>query len=140
MSVKLPDAERVYTDLVARLKPAVTDATVMVGIQTGGAWVAERLHRDLAIAAPLGILNISFYRDDYSSSGLHSNVRPSQIPFDVSGKRILLVEMSTGQMNDDVNLATKSSKKLEFFGKTGGVVPTPDEVLEKLQNYSGKKK
>ena len=55
-------------------------------------------------------------------------------------RRILLVEMSTGQMNDDVNLATKSRKKLEFFGKTGGVVPTPDEVLEKLKSYSSKKK
>ena len=92
MSATLPDAEKVYTDLLARLKPAVTPETVMVGIQTGGAWVAERLHRDLGISAPLGTLNISFYRDDYASSGLHSNVRPSQIPFDVSGRRILLVD------------------------------------------------
>lgn len=92
MTVTLPDAEKAYTDLLALLKPALTDKTVMVGIQTGGAWVAERLHRDLGIAAPLGTLNISFYRDDYSSSGLHSNVRPSHIPFDVSGRRILLVD------------------------------------------------
>jgi pyrimidine operon attenuation protein / uracil phosphoribosyltransferase len=92
MSVVLPDAEKVYTDLCARLRQAVTAEAVMIGIQTGGAWVAERLHRDLGIATQLGTLNISFYRDDYSSSGLHSNVRPSQIPFDVSGKRILLVD------------------------------------------------
>lgn len=92
MSVKLPDAERLYDDLLRQLKALVTPDTGMVGIQTGGAWVAERLHRDLGLAVPLGTLNISFYRDDYASSGLHANVRPSQIPFDVNGRRLLLVD------------------------------------------------
>jgi pyrimidine operon attenuation protein/uracil phosphoribosyltransferase len=92
MSAKLPDAERLYDELVRQLKPVVTPETAMVGIQTGGAWVAERLHRDLGLTVPLGTLNISFYRDDYASSGLHANVRPSQIPFDVNGRRILLVD------------------------------------------------
>jgi pyrimidine operon attenuation protein/uracil phosphoribosyltransferase len=92
MSARLPDAERLYEELVRQLRPVVAPETAMVGIQTGGAWVAERLHRDLALAVPLGTLNISFYRDDYASSGLHANVRPSQIPFDVNGRRILLVD------------------------------------------------
>jgi len=54
-------------------------------------------------------------------------------------KKILLVEMSTGQMIDDVNLATGGKKKLKFFGKTGGVVPTPNEVLDELIALSGGK-
>ena len=67
MSVALPDAEKVYTDLCARLKQAVTAETVMIGIQTGGAWVAERLHRDLGIATPLGLsIEEVFLRDDNS--------------------------------------------------------------------------
>jgi len=92
MSIRLPDAERLYDELLRLLRPVVDAETGMVGIQTGGAWVAERLHRDLGLAVPLGTLNISFYRDDYASSGLHANVRPSQIPFDVNGRRILLVD------------------------------------------------
>jgi 2-oxoglutarate ferredoxin oxidoreductase subunit alpha len=55
-------------------------------------------------------------------------------------KRILVVEMSTGQMIEDVQLATGGRKKMEFFGKTGGLVPTPDDVLDKLISLQGKKK
>ncbi|MCZ7565826.1 MAG: bifunctional pyr operon transcriptional regulator/uracil phosphoribosyltransferase PyrR [Burkholderiales bacterium] len=92
MSLALPDAERLYDALVRHLSPLVNAQTGMVGIQTGGAWVAERLHRDLGLVVPLGTLNISFYRDDYTSSGLHANVRPSRIPFDVNGRSLLLVD------------------------------------------------
>ncbi|MBU0753785.1 MAG: 3-methyl-2-oxobutanoate dehydrogenase subunit beta, partial [Planctomycetes bacterium] len=55
-------------------------------------------------------------------------------------KQILIVEMSTGQMNDDVRLAVGRNKKITFFGKTGGVVPTPDEVLARLKELIGNKK
>ncbi len=55
-------------------------------------------------------------------------------------KKILLVEMNTGQMNDDVNLATGGRKPLKFFGKTGGVVPTPNEVLDELIALSSRKR
>jgi pyrimidine operon attenuation protein / uracil phosphoribosyltransferase len=63
-----------------------------VGIHTGGAWLAERLHKELALAVPLGLLDISFYRDDYRKSGLHKSVRASKIPFDVNGRNLLLVD------------------------------------------------
>jgi 2-oxoglutarate ferredoxin oxidoreductase subunit alpha len=53
-------------------------------------------------------------------------------------KQILVVEMSTGQMIEDVQMATCGRKKIEFFGKTGGMVPTPDEVAEKLIGMGGK--
>src|SRR5690606_16183169 len=51
-----------------------------------------RLHRELGVAQPLGVLDISFYRDDFDQTGLSRNVKPSHIPFDVQGRRLLLVD------------------------------------------------
>lgn len=65
---------------------------VMIGIHTGGVWVAERLHKLLGIAEPLGALDISFYRDDFTRIGMNPQVRPSEIPFDVEGRHIVLVD------------------------------------------------
>jgi pyrimidine operon attenuation protein/uracil phosphoribosyltransferase len=90
--MQLPDAESLCGDLVRRLRPEVTSETGMVGIHTGGEWLAERLHRELGLALPLGALDISFYRDDYRKSGLHKSVRASKIPFDVNGRHLLLVD------------------------------------------------
>jgi pyrimidine operon attenuation protein/uracil phosphoribosyltransferase len=90
--MQLPDAETLCADLVRQLRAHVTPETGMVGIHTGGAWLAERLHQELALAVPLGMLDISFYRDDYRTSGLHKSVRASKIPFDVNGRHLLLVD------------------------------------------------
>lgn len=64
----------------------------MVGIHSGGAWVAEVLHRRLGLREPLGTLNISFYRDDFSQIGIHPQVKPSRLPFRVEGRDIILVD------------------------------------------------
>jgi pyrimidine operon attenuation protein/uracil phosphoribosyltransferase len=90
--MQLPDAEALCAGLVRQLRPHVTAETGMVGIHTGGAWLAERLHQELGLAVPLGMLDISFYRDDYRKSGLHKSVRASKIPFDVNGRHLLLVD------------------------------------------------
>ena len=90
--MQLPDAETLCADLVRQLRPHVTPETGMVGIHTGGAWLAERLHQELGFVVPLGMLDISFYRDDYRKSGLHKSVRASKIPFDVNGRHLLLVD------------------------------------------------
>ncbi|MEE9357402.1 MAG: bifunctional pyr operon transcriptional regulator/uracil phosphoribosyltransferase PyrR [Sedimenticolaceae bacterium] len=76
----------------------ITDP-VMVGIHTGGAWLAERLHQQLRIAEPLGTLDISFYRDDFTRIGMNPQVKPSQIPFSVDGRHIILVDdvLQTGR-------------------------------------------
>jgi pyrimidine operon attenuation protein/uracil phosphoribosyltransferase len=68
------------------------DQPLMVGIRTGGVWVAERLHHLLELQAPLGKLNINFYRDDFTRIGLHPQVQPSNLPFDVDGRHVLLVD------------------------------------------------
>jgi pyrimidine operon attenuation protein/uracil phosphoribosyltransferase len=88
----LPDAEALYRELAGKLRAGITVSTGLVGIRTGGAWLAERLHRELHLATTLGSLDISFYRDDFDSVGLRSEVKPSQIPFDVNDRHIVLVD------------------------------------------------
>jgi pyrimidine operon attenuation protein/uracil phosphoribosyltransferase len=90
--MRLPDAEALCAELVKQLRAVATPETAMVGIHTGGAWLAERLHLELGLKVPLGRLDISFYRDDYAKSGLHKGVKASAIPFDVDGRHILLVD------------------------------------------------
>lgn len=65
---------------------------LMLGIHTGGAWVAKRLHQYLGLTEPLGKLDISFYRDDYSRIGMNPEVRPSDIPVDINDRHLLLVD------------------------------------------------
>lgn len=90
--MQLPDAEQLLAGLIEKLRPDVDETVAMIGIHTGGAWVAKRLHQALRIRLPLGVLDISFYRDDYSKIGLHPQVRPSDLPFEVEGSRIILVD------------------------------------------------
>lgn len=65
---------------------------LVIGIQTGGVWVAERLMTDMPFAGELGTLNISFYRDDFTRIGVHPRVTPSQLPFQVEDRDIILVD------------------------------------------------
>jgi pyrimidine operon attenuation protein/uracil phosphoribosyltransferase len=64
----------------------------MVGIHTGGVWVATRLHEQLGLSQPLGSLDISFYRDDFTRIGMHPQVKPSELPFSVDDQHIILVD------------------------------------------------
>src|SRR5687767_9148974 len=64
----------------------------MIGIYTGGAWLAERLHARLGLREPLGLMDIAFYRDDYHAQGLHHDPKRTKIPFDVSGRDLMLVD------------------------------------------------
>ena len=67
-------------------------APAMIGIHTGGAWIAHHLHARLGLPDPLGLLDINFYRDDFTHSGVNPLVKPSSIDFDVEGRNILLVD------------------------------------------------
>ncbi|HID48714.1 MAG TPA: bifunctional pyr operon transcriptional regulator/uracil phosphoribosyltransferase PyrR [Chromatiales bacterium] len=64
----------------------------MIGIHTGGVWIAEALHRALHLTGPLGSLNITFYRDDFTRIGMHPQVQPSDLPFEVEDRHIILVD------------------------------------------------
>lgn len=65
---------------------------VMVGIHTGGAWVARALHARLNLSQPLGELDITFYRDDFSRVGLHPQVKPSNLPVNLDSRHVVLVD------------------------------------------------
>lgn len=64
----------------------------MVGIHSGGVWVAEELHRRLQLSTPLGSLDISFYRDDFTRIGMNPVVRPSELPFTIDDRHLILVD------------------------------------------------
>ena len=79
-------------DLKAFLKERDRKDVAIIGIHTGGVWIAERLHKLLKIKEPLGELNIAFYRDDFSQIGMHPSVEPSNLPFDIDDRDIILVD------------------------------------------------
>jgi pyrimidine operon attenuation protein/uracil phosphoribosyltransferase len=85
-----PLLEQMQRDLAAKLAARGITEPQVIGIQTGGAWVAQPLAA--ALNAPLGLLNIAFYRDDFATGGLHPKVGPSQLPFDVEGRHVVLVD------------------------------------------------
>ncbi|MCK0536830.1 bifunctional pyr operon transcriptional regulator/uracil phosphoribosyltransferase PyrR [Alcanivorax quisquiliarum] len=84
--------ERMATDLHAHLARRGIDDYLLVGIHTGGAWVAEALQALLPGDTRLGTLDISFYRDDFSRRGLHPNVKPTTLPFDIDATHVVLVD------------------------------------------------
>ena len=90
--MQLPDAEQLLANLIAKVRDDLASSTAIVGIHTGGVWLAERLHQDLRLSLPLGTLDVSFYRDDFDQIGLHPQIRPSDIPFKVEGSHIILVD------------------------------------------------
>ncbi len=92
MTASLPDVNALIAQLAGAIAPTFAPDTLIVGIHTGGVWIAERLHGQLQARHPVGQLDISFYRDDFSRIGLHPQVKPSALPFDLEGRDILLVD------------------------------------------------
>lgn len=90
------DVDALIADIAARLKIRIQeqslDQPALVGIRTGGVWLAQRLQKKLKLPGPIGELNIAFYRDDFSRIGMHPTVEPSQLPFDVNDRHLLLVD------------------------------------------------
>ena len=93
--MKMPEVEPLLAAMAADLKDRIAQLPkppVMVGIHTGGAWVAQALHQALALEQPLGLLDISFYRDDFEGKGLHPKVKPSSLPFTMDDQHVILVD------------------------------------------------
>ena len=90
--MQLPDAEQLLIQLTESIRRDISPSTALVGIHTGGVWLAERLLQNLQLPLPSGTLDVSFYRDDFAQIGLHPQVRPSDIPFTVEGSHIILVD------------------------------------------------
>ncbi len=127
MSAALPDAEALLPGLAAELKAHLTPASAMIGLYTGGAWLAERLHAMLGLATPLGLMDIAFYRDDYHRQGLARDPKRTRIPFEVEGRDLLLVDdvLYTGRtaraaMNELFDYGRPKSIALVVLADRGG--------------------
>jgi pyrimidine operon attenuation protein/uracil phosphoribosyltransferase len=92
MSVLRLDAEALYTELLAGVRGLMQPDTALVGIWSGGAWLAERLHADLQRAGQPGLISSALHRDDYSARGLAGGGGATRLPFAIDGARILLID------------------------------------------------
>ena len=88
----LPDAEAQCRQLADLIRPHLHRKPALVGIYSGGAWIAERLRELLGLSEEIGLIDVSFYRDDFAEKGLHPQVKPTVIPFEVEGRHIILVD------------------------------------------------
>ncbi len=90
--MQLPDAETLLDALIAQMRPQVRPDTALVGIRTGGVWLAERVHAALELAGPIGAIDVSFYRDDFGARGLPAKPQRTDITFDVEGAHVVIVD------------------------------------------------
>ena len=85
------DAQALYRELLAGVRGLLGSETHLVGITSGGAWLAQRLQEDLKREPALGIISSAMHRDDFSTRGLNATAQ-TQLPFDVNGADILLLD------------------------------------------------
>jgi pyrimidine operon attenuation protein/uracil phosphoribosyltransferase len=142
MSTSLPDPETLVRALADQMRGKVSTDAALVGIYTGGAWVAERLHRALGLAVPLGTLAVTLHRDDFGRIGLHREARRSQIPFPVDGREIVLVDdvLYTGRtlraaLNELFDFGRPRAVRLAVLADRGGreLPVCPDFTGAKVQ-------
>lgn len=89
----IPPVTELIERLAAQMRPAITPGSVLVGIHTGGVWVAEALHAALGLTTPLATIDVSFHRDDHHlGGGLRSGGRVSHLPENVEGAHLILVD------------------------------------------------
>lgn len=88
----LPDVETLLVELARQMQGAIAYDARLIGIWSGGAWLAERLSTMLDGDHPFGTMDVSFYRDDYDRVGLKPKIRRTELPFDVEGARLVFVD------------------------------------------------
>ena len=89
---EIVDIQATLAYMADELRPRLTQHPIMIGIHTGGAWIAERLHALLGLTEELGTLDISFYRDDFTRVGVNPTVKTSHLPVNVENRHIILVD------------------------------------------------
>ncbi len=126
MSTLALDAEALYADLVRHLRPLLQPDTQLLGIASGGVWLAERLQQDLGLTRPFGVISSAMHRDDYARRGMTSSAQ-TQIPFDVNGAQVLLLDdvLFTGRtvravLNELFDFGRSASVKLAVLVDRGG--------------------
>ena len=138
--------EKLADDLEKLLEARKINNPLMVGIHTGGAWIADTLHGKLGLTQPLATLDISFYRDDFSRIGMHPKVKPSSLPPQVEDKHIILVDdvLQTGRtiraaMNEIFDYGRPASITLVcLVDRSGRELPIQADIIgQHLQLNAG---
>ena len=119
-TIESPDfnVSRLLETMDTGLQPYLSRDPIMIGIHTGGAWIAESLHGKLQFKEPLGTLDISFYRDDFTRIGVHPQVKASNLPVDVNERHVILVDdvLHTGR-------TTRAAMNVIFdYGRPSSIV------------------
>jgi pyrimidine operon attenuation protein / uracil phosphoribosyltransferase len=121
------DAEALYADLLAGVRGLIQPGSVLVGIWSGGAWLAERLQRDLGWPGEHGVISSALHRDDFDSRGLTAGADHTKLPFEVQGKAIVLVDdvLYTGRtiraaINELYDFGRPAAVKLAVLVDRGG--------------------
>jgi len=84
--------DNLHTSIQQQIEQGHLNNPIIIGIQTGGVWVAQAMHQRLAMQEPLYSMDISFYRDDFSQIGMHPQIKPSQLPTHLEGRDIILID------------------------------------------------
>jgi pyrimidine operon attenuation protein / uracil phosphoribosyltransferase len=123
---QVPDAETLYQALLAGVKALMRPATKLVGVTSGGAWLVERLQKDLGLPGAPGIISSAMHRDDFARRGLASSIQTA-LPFDVNGADILLLDdvLYTGRtiravLNELFDFGRPASVRLAVLVDRGG--------------------
>ena len=120
------DAESLYGDLLRALQPRWGAQDRLVGITSGGAWLAERLQADLGVAAPIGIISSAMHRDDFARRGL-ADGGVTRLPFDIEGAHLWVIDdvLYTGRtvravINELYDYGRPASVRLAVLVDRGG--------------------
>ena len=123
----IPDAEAQCIALADLIRPQLQENTMLVGIHSGGAWIARRLRELLGLPGDIGLIDVSFYRDDFGEKGLHPQTKRTSIPFTVEGRPLILVDdvLYTGRttraaINELFDYGRPASIKLAVLADRGG--------------------
>jgi len=123
----LPDAEAQCRRLADLIRPQLHRQPALIGIFSGGAWIAERLRELLGLPEEIGLIDVSFYRDDFAAKGLHPQVKPTVIPFDIEGRHLILVDdvLYTGRttraaLNELFDYGRPASVSMAVLADRGG--------------------
>jgi pyrimidine operon attenuation protein/uracil phosphoribosyltransferase len=121
------DAEALYRELLRGVQQMRTPDTRLVGITSGGAWLAERLHKDLGLPGEVGVISSAMHRDDFAKRGLSGAGQQTQLRFDVNDAHIVLLDdvLYTGRtiravLNELFDYGRPASVKLAVLVDRGG--------------------
>ena len=121
------DAEALYAELCSGVRALLRPETVLVGIWSGGAWLAERLQADLGRSGAAGVISSTLHRDDFGSRGMAAGTDATKLPFEIAGSHILLIDdvLYTGRtiravINELYDFGRPASVQLAVLVDRGG--------------------